>query len=225
MPIGGNRAQRRLLIGLSRMQKNAVQVVARLFRRNGKPRLVDDALQFRRRNLERMPEIARCNIRKILRPERLQGEPGLSRRERQPLFLRVALQFDLRPVGQLAHDVVQHVRGNRQRTRLRHVGLGLLDDLALEVRRLELQPSRRRLQQHVRQDRDRRAPFHDTRDMPERSRQFAFFDNQTHVLLALSLAAVGTRTNVVGRDRRPKATASATPCKPPHIAGRDRPEQ
>ena len=60
-------------------------------------------------------------------------------RHRQALALGVARDLDLGAVRQLAHDVMQHVRGNCHGTRLRNVSRRLLDHLALEVGRLQLE--------------------------------------------------------------------------------------
>ena len=41
--------------------------------------------------------------------------------------------LELGAVGQLAHDIVEHVGGNRGRALLRHFGGDRLDDLDVEI--------------------------------------------------------------------------------------------
>ena len=126
------------------VQIDAVEVVARLFRGDGKARLVDQALQVLGGDLELVAELAGGEIGKILRRQRLQREAGLAGAQRQALLLGVALDLHLGAVGQLAHDVVQHVRRHRHGAGLRDVGRRLVRHLALEVGRLELQRPVRR---------------------------------------------------------------------------------
>ena len=101
---------------------------------------------------------------------------------RQPLLLDVALDLDLGAVGQLAHDVVQDVGGHRHGARLRHVGRRLLLHLALEVGGLELQGIARRLEQHIRQNGDGRAPLDHARDVTECPHQLTALNHQLHAL-------------------------------------------
>ena len=101
-------------------------------------------------------------------------------RERQALLFGVALDLHLGAIGQLAHDVVQDVRGHRDRAGLGNVGRRLLQHLALQVGRLELQALVGGLQQDVGQNRDGRAPFHHARDVAKGSQQLTAFDHQLH---------------------------------------------
>ena len=166
------------------VQVDAVEVVARLLRRDREPRLVDEPLEVACVDLELMSEIARGKIGEVLRRQRLQGEPGLTRGDRQALLVGLAPDLDLRTVGELAHDVVQDVGGHGHGARRRHVRADLLHDLALEVGRLELQALGRRAHQDVGQNRNGRAPLDDARDMAKRSQQLTPFDHQPHETLS-----------------------------------------
>ena len=192
MAVGGDGAQGRLLAARGRVQIDAVEVVARLLGGDGKARLVDQALQIARGDIELVVELARGEVGKILRRQRLQGEARMSRGERQTLLLDVALDLDLGPVGKLAHDVMQDVGGHRRRAGLRYVGRRLLLHLALEVGGLELQAIARCLEQHVRQNGNRRAPLDHARDVTECPHQLTALNHQLH-----SLAS----TDVYQRDR------------------------
>ena len=52
MAVGRDRAQHRLALDLGRMQENAVEIIARLFVRDGELRLVDQPLEVARRERE-----------------------------------------------------------------------------------------------------------------------------------------------------------------------------
>ena len=182
MTVGGNGAQRGFLAARGGVQIDAVEVVARLLGGDGKARLVDQALQVARGDVELVVELARGEVGEILRRQRLQGEARMSRAERQPLLLDVALDLHLGPVGQLAHDVVQDVGGHRHRAGLRHVGRRLLLHLALEVGGLELQAIARCLEQHVRQNGNGRAPLDHARHVTECPHQLTALNHQLHAL-------------------------------------------
>ena len=62
--------------------------------------------------LELLAHLADADVGEVLRRQRLQREAGVAGGERQALLLRVLAHVDLGAVGELAHDVVQHVGGN-----------------------------------------------------------------------------------------------------------------
>ena len=65
--VGRDGAQRLRLAGLSGVQIDAVQIIARLFRRNGKARLLDEALQIRAVNGELVTDFAGSEIGEVFR--------------------------------------------------------------------------------------------------------------------------------------------------------------
>ena len=115
MPVGRDSAQSLRLAALGRMQIDAVEIVSRLLRRNREARLVDEAFQIARLHCEFVADFTNGEIRKVFRRKRLQTEARVARRDRQALLVAFALHFDLGALGQFAHDVVQHMRRNRER--------------------------------------------------------------------------------------------------------------
>ena len=162
------------------MQVDAVEVVARLLGRDGKARLVDQPLQVLGRELELLAHLARADVGEVFGGQRLQGKARLASGQRQALLLAVLADVDLRAVGQLAHDIVQHVRRNGDGARRADVARHALDDLAFQIRRLELELGIARPQKHVGEDRDRRTPLDDARDVAERPQEFTTFNHKPH---------------------------------------------
>ena len=95
-------------------------------------------------------------------------------------FSASRFNLHLGAVGQLAHDVVQHVRRHRHGAGLRDVGRRLVRHLALEVGGLELQRPLRGLEQDVGQDGNGRAPLDHARHVAEGSQKLTAFDHQLH---------------------------------------------
>ncbi len=100
--------------------------------------------------------------------------------EHHPLLLGVAPQLNLRAIGQFTHDIVQEVCRHSAGALLRHIGLHLFDNLALEIRSLELQTRAGRGEHHVRQDRNSRAPLDHARDVRQGFQELTTFDNKLH---------------------------------------------
>ena len=89
----------------------------------------------------------------------------------------LGIERDLGAVGQLSHDVVEHVRGNRARARLLDRGRHAVDDLHVEVGRLQRQLVALGAQEHVGEDRDGVAPLDDAMDVVERLQEVRPFDS------------------------------------------------
>ena len=175
--VGGDRAQRRRLVGLGGVQIDAVQVVARLLGGDGKPRLVDEALQVLRIELELLAQVTDADVGEVLRRQRLQRKARVTCSERQALLLRVLAHVDLGAVGKLAHDVVQHMGGHGDSAGSANLGGDRLDDLALQIGRLELERGVAGAQEHVRQDGNGRPSLDDARDVAERPQEFTTFND------------------------------------------------
>ena len=95
---------------------DAVQIVARLFRRDGEVRLVDQALQVGALEREFVRHLARRKIGKVAFRQRLQGEARTAGAYRQRCPVAGKFQNDLRALRQLAHDVIEHMGGHRGRS-------------------------------------------------------------------------------------------------------------
>ena len=75
---------------------------------------------------------------------------------------------------------MQHVGRHRDGAGRRDLGRRLLDHLALEIGRLELQHVAGGADQHVRQDRDRGPPLDHARDVAQCPQQVSAFDHNPH---------------------------------------------
>ena len=114
MPVGRHRAQLQLAARLMRVQEDAVEIVARLFGRNGELRLLDQALERHRVEPEDVREGTGRQLREIRLRQALQAEAGAARGDRHGVAVLVGLQHHLGAVGELAHDVVEQVRRDRR---------------------------------------------------------------------------------------------------------------
>jgi hypothetical protein len=124
-----------------------------------------------------MRHLACRHIGEVLRRKGLQRKASLPRRDRQSFLFAVDLDFHFRTIGKLAHDVVQDDCGDCHRASSSDVRAHTLHNLALQIRRLERQLLVPCPEQHVRQDRNGRAPLDDARDMTERPEKLTSFDH------------------------------------------------
>ena len=150
------------------MQINAVQIIARFFDRNGKPRFVNQAPQIAAGQGKGDRHFVLRHSRKILARQRLQGKTGAPGGQIQPPTGFIHRQFDLRPVGQFAHNIVKHMRRCGYRAGLGHFRLNPFTHLDFQIGRGEAKHAIIRLQQHIRQNRDGIAPFDNALHMIER---------------------------------------------------------
>ena len=122
------------------MDIDAVEIEPRLFGRDGEAGLVDQPLQIVGRQAEAMGQGARRHLREILFRQAGQLEAHRAGGDRQPpAFAGEQFGLHLRAVGQLAHDVVEHMRGRRGRAVAQHVGRDGFDDLDVQIGGGELQ--------------------------------------------------------------------------------------
>ena len=115
MPVGRDGAQHGVP-DRHLMQIDAVQVVARFFGRDGEARLLDQPLEVAGADAEIGGSAPRRRDRGNPRAaapaaQSASGRPG----QRQPPGIGSLLELELGAVGQLAHDVVEHVGGDRRR--------------------------------------------------------------------------------------------------------------
>ena len=139
-------------------------------------------------------------------------------RERQALLLGVARHLDLGAVGQLAHDVVQHVGRHGHRAGLETSAGASSDTSRSRSVALNCSAPLGGLEQHVRQDRDGRAPLDHARDVAKGSQKLTAFDHQLHALPRRLLPAVRRTCAVLGA--RPCRRAFAKSRKPRNCSRR-----
>ena len=116
----------------------------------------------------------------IVGRQRLQRELRGPARHGEPPLRPVALQRDVGALGQLAHDVVQHVRRHGGRAFALGGRRHGLDDLHVEIGRGQRELVIADREQHVGEDRDGVAPLHHARDMGQRAREARFVDAEPH---------------------------------------------
>ena len=167
MAVGRDDAKRRAVDG----EKHPVQVIADVLHRHRELHQAQGVLQGLLRQREHLRRITRLDHpREIRRRESLEVEAALARAHRHAAFLR--LDGDLGVLWQGPQDVVELARTHRHRSLRRCRELGLRGDLDFEVGREEFHTRARSRNQHVRQDGKGMPPFHDSRDLRERSEKF-----------------------------------------------------
>ena len=181
MAVGRHGAQGVRLGFLRRVDVDAVQIEPRLLGGDGEARFVDQPLQIVGGEAELVGQGARRHLREILFRQARQLEAHRAGADRQPAaFAGEQFGLHLRAVRQLAHDVVEHVRGRGGRAVAQHVGRDGFDDLDVQIGGGELQRALGRLDHHVREDRDGVAPFDDALNMAQRLQKSAAFDVDFH---------------------------------------------
>src|SRR5262245_49170477 len=180
MTVGRHRPQRHGVAAAGCVQIDAVKVVAGLLGRDRELRLVDQSLEIAGHQAEAMRHLAGGKIGKIGFRQGLQGEarPAGADGERGAIAQR--LQHDLRAVGQLAHDVVEHVRRHRGGAGGAGFRRHALDHLEIEVRGLQAQRRFVRPNQHVGEDRDGVAALDDAVHVTKRFQQGSALDGELH---------------------------------------------
>ena len=165
--VGRHRAQQVAVRHV--VEIDAVEVVAGLLGGDGEARLLDQALEVARGDGEAVGEVARGEIREIFRRQRLQREARAAGEDRHPLAVTRLLELELGAIGELPHDVVEHVGGHRGGAGLGDLGGHAFDDLDVEIGGGQLQrgPSPA-CKQHVGQDGNGVAALHDALHMGER---------------------------------------------------------
>ena len=189
MAVSRDHPDRSRRVGLD---EHAAQVVAGFVGTDREDRLVDHLGQHRRRNRQFGLELFLRGARILARA--LTRHRGEAARIEAHHFEFRAAAFQLDPIaverGQrdfiafgLAHDFEQLARVERQAFFLagaRDLGA----DSDFEVGRAERQRVSVRLEQHVAEDRNRRAPFHDALDQSQTAKQRSALDCESHELLA-----------------------------------------
>jgi hypothetical protein len=180
MAVGRDRAQHLDLVGAGGVQVDAIEVVARLLGRDRELGLVDQALELGGAELELVSHVAGGEIGEVALRQRLQREARAAGADRQHGAVAGGLQHDLRAFGQLAHDLVEHVRRHGGGPARRHLGGDGLGHFEIEIGGLEGQLRFVGLDQHIGQNRDRVAPLDHAMDVAQRLQQSRAFDSDLH---------------------------------------------
>ena len=174
-------AQNLRLAFLDRVQVDAHQVEARLVARHRKRRLADQTLEVVGREAEAVGQGAGRHLREVFLGQASEFETHRAGGDREAsAFAGQQFSLHLRPVGQLAHDVVQHVRRRGGRAVAQDIGGNGFDDFDIEISGRQLQRALAGFDQDVRQNRDRVAALDDTLDVAQRLQQGAPFDVDFH---------------------------------------------
>jgi hypothetical protein len=107
--VGGDRAQHGAVAGVEGVEEDAVEIIARLFRGDRELRLVDEALEVAGREREAVGQIARGEIREIAFGQGLEHEARAPGADLHLAAVACDLERHLRALGELAHDVVDHM--------------------------------------------------------------------------------------------------------------------
>ncbi len=162
------------------MQVDAVEVVARLLRRDGEAGAVDQAAQLVRGQAESMRQIARGHHREVLDRQAGQGEARPAAAQDHLLAAVGRLDLDLAAVRQLAHDLVKRMRRRRRHADAGYIGVGGLGDVEIHIGRGQPKDVGFRLQLDVRQNRNRVAPLDDALHVRQRLEQSRTVECQFH---------------------------------------------
>ena len=127
-----------------------------------------------------MAEIVDAERREIVGRECLQREAGRPAGDAQPSLLAVKRKLDIGFLGQLAHDIVQHVGGHGGCAAALGPARQCLDQFHIEVRRRQPELILARIQQHIGEDGDCIAPLDHARHMGKRLGQAGLIDGHMH---------------------------------------------
>ena len=170
MAIGSDGAQRARLAHIERVHINAVEVIARLFVRDGELGALDQLAQRCRRQRETVREAARFQVGEAVGREAREVE---TRAAGTDLHLLGAIGFEpyFAAVGELAHDFVERMRGHSGRACRLHHRRHRLGHFDVEIGGAQVDLAVRGLEQHVGEDRVGVAPLNDAMHMPQRLQQ------------------------------------------------------
>jgi hypothetical protein len=115
--------------------------------------------------------LAGREIREVALRQGLQGETRTAGADRQDRAVAGGFEHDLRPLGQLAHDVVEHMGRHRGRSAGARLGGDRLDHFEIEIGGLQGQGRAVGPDQHIGQDRNGIAPLNHAVDVAQRPQQ------------------------------------------------------
>ena len=199
MAVSGDRPQGGCLGAARRVQIDAVEIVARLLRRDRELRFFDQPFEIGGGEFKAMRHLARGEIGKVALRQCLQREPGTAGADRQHRPIAGGLEHDLRPLRELANDLVKHVCRHRGRAARGDLGGNRLGYFQIEIGRFEGELGAFGLDQHVCQDRNCIAALDHAVDVAERLQQRCAFDGDLHVDPARGQLRVDSRVIKVAR--------------------------
>ena len=138
MAIGCHRPQHGVATDIGRVHENAVEIIAGLFGRNRKLRLFDQLFQIARGKRKLVGEIARIEIGKITFGQTLQIEARAPRAQQILAIVAGAFERHLRTIGQFAHDLIEHMGGQRGCARLSDIGRDAFCHFQIQIGGFEL---------------------------------------------------------------------------------------
>ena len=115
MPVGRDGTQHHMAFDIGGMQKNAIEVIARLFIGNRELGFVDQPFEVARGEGESVTEFAGGEVGEIAVRQGLQVEPRTPGAQLQLAGLAMRFERNLRAVRQLADNLIEDMRGNRGR--------------------------------------------------------------------------------------------------------------
>jgi hypothetical protein len=165
--------------GLERMEVDAVEVVARLFVADRELRALDQFAQRRSGQREGMAESARLEVGEAVGRKAGEVEAGAARAQ-----LHLLAAFGLEPylgaIAELAHDLVERMRGDGGRPRRAHHGGDTLGHLDIEVGCPQVDAAVTSLEQHVGKDGIGIASLDDPVHVPKRLEQIVALQRNLH---------------------------------------------
>ena len=175
--IGGNAAQlgRRASGG---MQIDAIQIITGFLGGDRELHRVDQFLQLTGRKREAHRQIGFGDHREIIALQRRQAEPAAAGIHAHAVTRNG--EFNLRALGQLAHDIEQRVRRNRGGAVQIDRGGDIFHHLQIKIGRHQPQPIGARFDQHVGKDRDGVATLHHRLDMAQALQQGCALNGGLH---------------------------------------------
>ena len=204
MSVGRDRAQHDVGPGACDVQVDAVEVVARLLGRDRELGLLDQALEVGRGERELVRHVAGRDVGEVALRQGLQREARAPGPDGEHRAVARGLEHDLRALGELAHDLVEHVRRHRGDAARRDLAVDRLDHLEIEIGRLERKLCALGADQHVGENRDGVAPLDHAVDVGERSQELGALDRDLHAgPRSIGKGNLGARTHVAASSKAP----------------------
>ena len=180
--IGRHRAKLHAAIAFDGMQINAVEVISRFFGRNGKTRLLEQALQLAAFHREPTGHLGLAHVRKVIGGQNRKLETCASGGDFQPAFAAFPFDLDLRPFRELSDDVMERMRRDRHSASGLDLRRDAFNGLHVEISRFQRKATAAiGANQDIRENRDGITAFDNPRDMPESTEQRIPVNNKAHM--------------------------------------------
>jgi hypothetical protein len=179
--VGRHGAQRLAAIALGGMQMDAIEIIARLFGGDGEAGFVDQTRELARRSREADRKVLARHDREVARRQHRQIKARPARRQRQARIISAPLQRHLAAFWQFARNLIKRMSGRRDVPFLGDVRFRLLHDLHIQIGRRQAGEPVLRPDQHIGEDRNRVAPFHDGLHVSEGFQERGALNRQLHL--------------------------------------------